>query len=313
MSYQDMKNNNEIYENFMSIVPTNHLFGEYTVDEPIKLSVILSNGVAVTPDVKITVNDLNSGEKRFINNNGKGDKFKVNVIISRDATIQGVKEVENPVEIWNFGGTIWRFGGGKSNVTSRIKITEALDFWINNMATFLVTTRAIDVPNGKYIISSNPSRKQNYENYTVWELEFTKFFTGIPIKVTWDDTYANKAVETYKKKKAKKAKASKDKAKTSESNVSKLKKCKVGKGSEIKYSKTKKVTECVKIMQWVLKKKGYYDKKLTGWFDNYTLKCVKQFQTDYNKKKKKGKYTKKDLLRTDGKVDKYVLAALCKA
>ena len=91
-----------------------------------------------------------------------------------------------------------------------------------------------------------------------------------------------------------------------------MKKCKVGKGSEIKKTKTKKVTECVKLMQWVLKKKGYYDKKVSGWFDEYTFKCVKKFQTEYNKKKKKGKYTKKDLLRTDGKVDKYVLAALCK-
>ena len=312
MSYQEMKDNKEIYENFMSIVPSNHLFGEYTVG-PIKLSVISTNGIAVTPDVKITVNDLNSGEKRFINNSGKGDKFKVNVIISRDATVQGVMSTKQEMQYGYYHGMYGWYGGGTIIHHKQIRITDALEYWIKNMNVFLVTTRAIDVPNGKYIITSNPSRKQNYENYTVWELEFTKFFEGIPIKATWDDTYANKAVETYKNKKAKKAKATKDKAKKSESNVSKLKKCKVGKGSEIKYSKTKKVTECVKLMQWVLKKKGYYDKAVSGWFDDYTLKCVKNFQTDYNKKKKKGKYTKKDLLRTDGKVDKYVLAALCKA
>ena len=301
---------------FLNIVPYTQKYMDWNV-ESIPLRIVYGDGVDYTPDVKVNVTDLNSGNKRFLNVSGKGDRFRVKVLVNKDDKVFAQQVYT--------GDAIRVDKNGVTDVSGNllrkkyIKVSEALDYWIRDGETFMVTSDgdAVDIQDGLYIVTGNSSRKQSARGgYSVWDLEFTKHIPKIETGWLVQTGNAKAAVKAYEKQKAKKKKNSSSKtskAQQSEPNIVKLKKCKVGKGSEIKYSKTKKVTECVKIMQWVLKKKGYYDKKLTGWFDNYTLKCVKQFQTDYNKKKKKGKYTKKDLLRTDGKVDKYVLAALCKA
>jgi len=301
---------------FLNIVPYDKQYMDFNV-ESIPLRIVYGDGVDYSPDVKVNVTDLNNGDKRFLNVSGKCDSFRVKVLVNKDDTIQGRIETELGYELWNFGGTIWRFSKGWDIQTKQFNLSDALDYWIRNGVTFLVTSDgdAVDIQDGRYIVTGNSSRKQSARGgYSVWDLEFTKYISEIETGWLVQTGNAKAAVKAYEKQKAKKKKNSSSKtskAQQSEPNIVKLKKCKVGKGSEIKYSKTKKVTECVKLMQWVLKKKGYYDKSVSGWFDDYTLKCVKNFQTEYNKKKKKGKYTKKDLLRTDGKVDKYVLAALC--
>jgi hypothetical protein len=149
------------------------------------------------------------------------------------------------------------------------------------MTIFTVTTRAADIPNGTYLITANPSRKQNYENYTVWELEFTKYVGNVVVGVTWDNTYANKAITTYKKKKS--AAANKSKAKQASTSSNTLSKCNV---SEMKYSKTKKVTKCNKLLQKYLNKKLDAKLKVDGWYGDATKKWVHKFQSKYKKKYK---------------------------
>ena len=43
------------------------------------------------------------------------------------------------------------------------------------MTPLYIVSEAIDVPNGTYIISNNPTRKQDFKQHTVWTLEFTTF------------------------------------------------------------------------------------------------------------------------------------------
>ncbi|WP_292748138.1 hypothetical protein, partial [Methanobrevibacter sp.] len=51
---------------------------------PMALKVIQNNGVGVTPDLKIIVNDLNEGNKQFLNNGYGGISFKIDVIINKN-------------------------------------------------------------------------------------------------------------------------------------------------------------------------------------------------------------------------------------
>ena len=301
---------------FLNIVPYDKQYMDFNV-ESIPLRIVYGDGVDYSPDVKVNVSDLNNGEKTFTNVSGKCDSFRVKVLVNKDDTFQGKLETETERQYGYYRGAYGWYGGGTKVSFKQFNLSEALDYWIRNGVTFLVTSDgdAVDIQDGRYIVTGNSSRKQSARGgYSVWDLEFTKYISEIETGWLVQTGNAKAAVKAYEKQKAKKKKNSSSKtskAQQSEPNIVKLKRCKVGKGSEIKYSKTKKVTECVKLMQWVLKKKGYYDAKIDGWFGETTFKAVKKFQTEYNKKKKKGKYTKKDLLRTDGKVDKYVLAALC--
>lgn len=188
------------------------------------LNVIQDNGIGVTPDLKIIVNDLNEGNKQFLNNGYGGISFKINVIINKNDM---------------FGNT---------------PVLEKLHQWITTMTPLYVVTEAIDIKNDRYIISKNSDRKQTYRNNTVWSLEFVQF-KGINItKYKNNNTYVNKAKKNYAKAK-KKAKASK-KSKANSANKNKLKKCKL---SNLKYGLKK--SNCVKYMQKVLKQKGYLTKK----------------------------------------------------
>lgn len=322
MSYLGSK---KIRENFMTICPRKSVYGEYTLEEPIPLSVIMSDGVDMVPDVKITVNDLTSGQKRFINSSGKGDKFKIKVIIEKNAKFKGKITSVSPsfIEVLKENGRD-PYGGKSYFINENLSVTEALDFWIKNMTILTVTTRAIDVPNGSYVITNNNTRKQTYENYTVWELEFTKYSGGYPIKVNWDNTYTNKAIAAYNKKKKQNKKNTTDKAKKSSSSNNTFSKCKL---SSLVYSKTQKKVDCVVKLQKKLKKKGYYKSTVDGWFYTKTKDAVKAFQKDYNKQQKKtktvvtnsstivGTSNKKNLitlLPENGKVDKDTFNALCK-
>lgn len=229
---------------------------------PISLKVVQSNGVDVTPDLNITVNNLNSGNKHFLNNGYGGISFKIDVIINKND----------------------KFGNSS--------VTDKLHQWITTMTPLYVVTEAIDVKNGRYIISKNSNRKQTFKENTVWTLEFIEF-KGINItKFKNNNKYVNKAKKNYKKAKAKAKKASEN-----ATNKKKLKKCKT---SNLKYGAKK--SNCVKYMQKVLYNKGFLKKKqIDGHFGSKTKNALKKFQKKYKKKYK---------LNANGKVDKATLKAL---
>lgn len=304
MSYNDMVNSNETYTNFLTIVPRDKTYMEYTIG-PIRLNVIQDDGVHYNPDIDIKVNDLNKGKKYFLNASGEGDSFKVNVIIKKSDSFQGKIEVKEEMQYGKSSSGLYGwYGGGTKTTFKKISVLDALDYWIRNMTVFMVTTRALDIPNGEYIITSNSSRKQTYEGTTIWELEFTKYTGAVTIGWSFNDTNAKSAVANYNKQKkanAAKAKAAvKTKVKQQSSIQKKLSKCKL---CSIKYSKKKKTCICTLYMQHILKKKGYYNSSLDGWFGSETTKAVKKFQNAYKKK-----YN----LKKTGKVDSKTKSALCK-
>lgn len=252
--------------------------------KPIYLKVIQGSGVEVTPDLEINVNKLNAGNKSFLNNGYGGITFKIDVIIHKDeVTGTSVAIVANN----------WKYDSSR--------VIDYLHEWMTKMTPVYVVTSAIDIPNGKYIITKNSSRKQSYREYTVWTLEFTEF-KGINItQYKNDNSYVNKAKKNYAKAKAKarkQAQAKKNKkAKANNTNKNKLKKCKL---ANLKYGLKK--SNCVKYMQTVLYKKGYLTKKqIDGWFGPVTKNALKKFQKKYQKKYK---------LKINGKIDNATLKAL---
>ena len=241
--------------------------------KPINLKVVQGNGVDASPDIEIVVNRLSKGDKQFVNNGYGGITFKIDVIIHKNET------TGNDVTI---SKSNWKYDNGK--------VLDYLHQWITTMTPVYVVTEAIDVPNGKYIITKNSNRKQTYREYTVWSLEFTEFKgLNIIVKFKNNNKYINKAKKNYAKAKAK--------AKANNTNKNKLKKCKT---SNFKYGAKK--SNCVKYMQKVLKKKGFLTKKqITGNFNSKTKTALKKFQKKYKKKYK---------LKVTGKVDKATLKAL---
>lgn len=242
--------------------------------------------VDVIPDMEIAVTSLNNLNNNrfnhFFSNGYGGITFKIEVLLKA-------------TDLWN-----------NESVISVFRL------WYQNMTPLAVVTDAVDVPDGQYIISANPSRKQNYKGSTVWELEFTTYNPLVLAKFKNDNT---NILNALKKNKAK------QNASTNKKNA--LSKCKY---NVLKYSKKKKVVKCVKTLQTVLKKKKYYTGKVDGWFGKSTTAAVKKFQKTYNQKKNrsyallsaknkalwkaKGKTIKK--LPTNGKVDKATYNQLIK-
>lgn len=254
---------------------------------------VVIGSLEVTPNVNINVTDLNFANniqyKHFLNNSDYGITFKVDVIIGKNEMWRS--------ESWGlflmmrtkeYQDTLKKQGAIVDNHRSKFRVVNVLKTWIKNMHPLKVVTKAIDVPNGLYIITGNSTRKQVYENYTVWSLEFTTFN---PLNLA---VYKNNNL-AIKKALAKKSTAS---------NKAKFKKCKL---SSLKYSKKKKTVDCVKYMQKILFKKGCLKSKsqIDGWYGKATCKAVRKFQTDFKKKYK--------LKVTSGKsVDKATFNAMCK-
>lgn len=251
--------------------------------EYLPLKVVQSSGVEVTPRVNINVTDLNKKGsvlyKHFYNNTGHNDiTFKVDVIIKRN-------------ERWKCA--LYTMYKGKSiNDIKSWAVTTVLKEWIRNSVPLYIVSSAIDIPDGNYVITGNPTRKQTYDGTTTWTLEFTTFD---PLNLA---VYKNNNVAI------KKALAKQKNAKSNSSKNAKFKKCKL---SALKYSKKKKTVTCVKYMQAILYKKGCLKTKsqIDGWYGKVTAGAVTQFQKKYKKKYK--------LKVTSGtKVDKATFNAMCK-
>lgn len=295
---------------FLNIVPrgariANESYGTsyHNIQESIPLRVAYDDGVSMTPDVKINVTDLNDGNKTFMNVSGKGDKFKVTVILHQDDTFSDREEY------WHFKQwDVTKFSDKPEGLYKETyNLMEYLDLWIRDGTVLMVTSsdrKMVDIPDGLYVITSNPSRKQSDKGgWSFWELEFTKYVPATFGKFNNDNTYVTKAKESYanKKKNASKSSSKKTtKAKESSSLNSKLGKCSL---NNLKYSKTKKVTDCVKTLQKYLNKKNGCNLSVDGWYGDATLKQVKKFQEKYKKKYK---------LTANGKMDKATLNAMKK-
>ena len=294
---------------FINLIPRDKSYTDsehtYRIDNAIPLRVVKDDGVDMAPDVNIKVTDLSKGEKQFVNASGKGDKYNITILVHDDDTFVGT---------WTYRfKPSYGAGGpnGQAIITDHfdypttLKVVDLLDWIIRNMLVVTLTSDNNDalIPNGAYIITKNPHRVQNYKNgYSLWELEFTKYTDTVSSVYNKVTTAATKAINAYNKKKNKKTskKTTTTKAKQSSSLNSQLKKCKV---SQMKYSKTKKVTSCVKTLQKYLNKKGKGNLAVDGWYGNATLKAVKKFQTDFKKKYK---------LTANGKMDTKTLNAMVK-
>jgi len=151
-------------------------------------------------------------------------------------------------------------------------VVDVIHDWYKNMTPLSVVTNSMNVPNGQYIISKNPSRKEHYKNRTEWDLEFTTYVPLVLFKYKNDNSNVLKALKKNKTNAKKKSSKKKNNA---------LAKCNY---KTLKYSSKKKTVKCVETLQKLLKKKKYYSAKVDGWYGKETLKAVKKFQKKYNKK-----------------------------
>ena len=254
---------------FLTIIPRDKLYLQYTLKE-IPLKIIRTNGVEVIPDVKINISDLNEGKKYYLNNSSKVNTFKASVIINKNDKIEGVK----------------------SEVYESFSVLELLDYWMRNMTVLMITTEAIDIKDGNYIISKNSSRKQEYTDYTVWNLEFTSYEGVQTGKLQLNTSKAQSAKKAY------------EKIKTNNRNNNALKKC------NVKYMKLGKTNGCCYYLNYKLALKGFI--KSTDWNKMQKNKTHKKFSktTATALKKFQKKYAKKYKLKKNGKMDKATLKAL---
>lgn len=259
------------------------------INYPLQLRVIRDDGVKVTPSDNIKITDLKKGSnnilyKHFLNTGDGGITFKISVIIH--------KNDKWDIKLYDNSGKL---------IIDNPKVTSILKKFYDEMTVLSIVTDFIDVPNGNYILSKNPSRNQYYENYTEWELEFTTYRAINTVKYANNNSAVQSAIAKAKKANAKKS-SKKKTTKSSSSKNSKLSKCKL---SQLKYTgKKKKVVTCVKYMQTVLYKKGYLSKRqIDGWYGPKTMNAVKKFQK---------KYKKTYNLKVTGKMDKNTLNAMCK-
>ena len=262
------------------------LVKRYNHVNPLKLRVIRNDGIQVTPDVDIVVSDLQKGNdgikyKKFLRTGDGGITFKIKVIIGKK-------------DKWNerlYNNTKLKYDIDQPYVTSILKK------WYRNAAVLKVVTDFIDIKPGLYVMTKNPSRVQTFDKTTVWELEFTTYKPLITRKFKNDNRWVKKAIKSAK---AKKVSAKKKSCKQSTTTKSKFKKCSL---NNLKYSKNKKVVDCVKYLQKILKKLKVYDGKIDGWYGSMTVSAVKKFQKKYKKKYK---------LKETGKIDKSTFNALLK-
>ena len=298
---------------FFRICPREPKYNSY-IFEDIDLKVIQNNGVEVTPDFDVQVTDLNKGYKHFKTYSGKGTSFKISVIIGKDETLQGyketgtgsreIKEVINTVEV-EINGEMMTFNDeavtGVEIFTTydyyNAKLTTLLNWFMRSGIPFMVFSDIIGINTSvPYLITENKSRKQEYTDYSIWELTFTRWDEVNYSSFKKTNKGITKAIKKMKAKKKAKAKAQ-AKAKTTAKNN--LAKCK---WKTLVYSKKQKTVKCVKYLQTVLYHNNLLKKsQIDGWYGKETLKAVKKFQD---------KYKKKYGLKPNGKINKatfYVL------
>ena len=291
---------------FFRICPREPTYNEH-IFEDIDLKVIQKDGITVNPDFDVTVTDLNKGYKHFKTYSGKGTSFKISVIIGKNETIQGykvtgtgsreIKETINTVEV-TINNELMTFE--ETGVTGmelfttydyyNAKLTTLLNWFMRSGIPFMVFSDIIGINTSvPYLITENKTRKQEYHNYSVWELTFTRWDEVNYSSFKKTNKGITKAIKKWKAQKKKKAQA---KAKSKTTVKHNLAKCKI---NVLKYSKKQKTVKCVKYLQKYLNNTIKTNLKIDGWYGKETLKAVKKFQD---------KYKKKYGLKPNGKINK---------
>ena len=310
---------------FFTICPRDKKYLDLNIGE-IELEVIRSDGVEINPDFKTTVNKLNKGYRQFVRQNGFADSFNISVIINRNtivsasgqrkkyieqhkvSTTQYVDSKEWSIDIDGvpIGTASLEYSNGLTTDSSYVEpleviqdvkedktVTFLLDYFMRNAIPLYVNSDIIGLQkDALYLITSNKSRKQDYMEYTVWDLTFTKYVEFTMSKFKGNTKGVTDAIKAYKNK---------NKAKKKLTNAQKLAKCKNNWRKTLVYSKKKKVHNCVKYMQKILKSGGFYKKKIHGWYNHDTYLAVKEYQK---------KYKKKYHLKVTGKVDQQTFNCL---
>lgn len=303
---------------FLTICPRDEVYMNYNMS-PVKLRIIKDPGVDMVPDFDIVVNDLASGRKHFQNNSGKGDTFKVDVLVGADDKVMSRKDFtdwswQDALDDYDTILSIHSVGikgaGGTSSASlaKHFPLVEVLDYWIRSLTPLNVVSNAIDIANGLYIVTGNSSRKQTYDKFSVWELEFMKY-ESISSTVLFKSStkVADSAIKKYNNAKKKKAATAKAKAEAKKKTTAKYKLQHSCKASNLKYSKEKKVVTCVKYMQKILINKKCLvnsSSNRDGWYGPVTKAAVKAFQK---------KYASKYSLKQTGNVDANTFKALYSA
>ena len=282
---------------FFNIVPRDKEYLGYTINS-IPLTVIQDDEIEVKPNINIKTNELNDGYVQFYDTGSRGEVFNISIIMHKNDTIDGVKGETNITQYWKYNkenNKPFTPVSVKKAYTGKVKLIDLLDYIIRGMIPVMIVTDAIDIPNNQlYYITENGSRKQSHREYTKWELTFQ---TYDPLKLVKYKNNNSNVLNAIKRAKAAHKKATHKKATSKKTNTSvsttnrKFSKCAL---SVLKYSKTKKVVTCVKYMQKLLKKRGFYSGKVDGWYGPLTVNAVKKFQKKY-----KTKYG----LKVTGKVD----------
>ena len=243
------------------------------------LHIIQTQGIDVQQDFDMTVTDLNTSVsnkkfKHFHNSGDGGITFKIEVIINKN-------------ESWGyglFGQSDFVYYGVKYPARARVIVW--LNYWLVNMTPLYVVSDAIDIPNGKYILTKNSSRKQEYYDYTVWNLEFATYDELSSFEVNPLDVLAKYTGKSPKKD-------------TPNSNLAT---CDL---NNFVYCKEKTATtQCTRWLQNKLYQLGFLPKLYTtGWYNDEVLNAVKLFQFKYQS------YFPN--MKVNGKMDKVTLDALC--
>ena len=278
-------------EEFLTICPRSKKYGKYSL-EPIPLMVV-RDGIETKPDINISINELNDGSFALINHTNTKYRrlsFTVNVIIQKDTQIWGVYKPDytKPDSIVNMTGReiedseiIIPDNAEDLYEYKKLKLITMLDYWIRNAEPLNVVSKLIDVPNAVYYITANKKRKQDYMNYTVWELTFTKKVLNTAHAFNKSSKGVKQAIKKYEKAKEQKKLKKEKVAKEIDVLVDQFKKCNYKK---VVYSKTKKVTNCVKILQTILYNEKIMKKnEIDGWYGNDTRNYVKKYQNKYAK------------------------------
>ena len=220
----------------------------------LNLRVTRSGGITVVPDIKIDVTDLNNQNgykyKHFFNSGDGGVTIKVEIVILENDKINGVA------------------------------VIDYLNNLYRNMLPVSLVSDAIDIPKdpkrSTYIITNISDKKQEKEGITNWSVEFTTYNPLTIYKYKNNNTAILNAIRKRKAVLAKKS------TKTASTMYTKLRACNY---NVLKYSKTKKVVDCVKYLQAILYKNKLLQKnQIDGWYGVVTKNAVKKYQLQYNKK-----------------------------
>jgi len=269
------------------------------INGPMPLRVVQSKGVEVKPDVDVNITDLstdvnNRKYKQFVNTGNGGITFKIDVIIHKNDT-WGIAKSYTKEKVHQYVREYWGI-----KYPNREYVTYWLRWFYNTVRPLYIVTDAIDVPNGMYVMTDNPTRRQDFREYVVWTLEFATYFPLTSYKYDVLSSLNKYASNTV----------------TSSVNTG-WRNCTMDNFvyyPKFDQNKPKITTKCTRWLQQTLYENGYLKqngetnpfnpkyKAYTGWYGPDTYNAVKKFQEKYKKFY--------PTMRVTGKMDKITQEAM---